>query len=92
MFAICVFGNSSYCPILHQDFWLMQIDLCLDLEVSMGNYLRFFLLGLNFSLEPVIQADTAITQCCNFTTRFLSVGKGFEYHRHKDGSLSQNLR
>ena len=70
----------------------MQIDLYLDLEVSMGNYLRFFLLGLSFSLEPVIQADTANTQCCNFATRFLSVGNGFEYHRHKDGGLCQNWR
>ena len=32
MFGICVFGNSSYCLILHQDFWLMQMDLYLDLE------------------------------------------------------------
>ena len=26
-----------------QDFWLMQMDLCLDLELSMQNYLRIFL-------------------------------------------------
>ena len=38
-----VFGNSSYCRILHQDFCLMQMDLYPDLEVSMGNYLRIFL-------------------------------------------------
>ena len=25
-----------------QAFWLMQMDLCLDLELSMGNYLGFF--------------------------------------------------
>ena len=40
---ICVFANSSYCRILIQDFWLMQMDLCLDLELSMGHYLRIFL-------------------------------------------------
>ena len=39
----CVFGNSGYCQILHQDCWLMQMDLCLDLELSMENYARFFL-------------------------------------------------
>ena len=38
----CVFGNSCYCQILHQDLWLMQMDLCLDLELSMGNYANFF--------------------------------------------------
>ena len=61
------------CRILHQDFWLMQMDLCLDLELGMGNYLtisfaevlvlmrrNFVLLGLSLSLDPVIQADTAI--------------------------------
>ena len=42
-FGICLFGNPGHCQILHQDFWLMQMDLCLDLELSMGNYLRFFL-------------------------------------------------
>ena len=57
----------------------MQMDLCLDLELGMGNYLGIFfslkfgpneksvLLGLSFSLDPVIHADTAITQCCNFS-------------------------
>ena len=29
--------------VKYYDFWLMQMDLCLDLELSMGNYLRFFL-------------------------------------------------
>ena len=43
MFGICVFENSTYCQILHQDFWLMQMDLFLDLELSMGNYLRIVL-------------------------------------------------
>ena len=42
-FDIYLFINQGYCRILHQDFWLMQMDLCLDLELSMGNYLRFFL-------------------------------------------------
>ena len=31
------------------------------------------LLGLSFSLEPVIQADTAITQCCNCSRDFLTL-------------------
>ena len=26
-----------------QDFWLMQMDLCPDLKLSMGKYARFFL-------------------------------------------------
>ena len=43
MFAICVFGNSGYCQILHQYVWLMQMDLCLDLELGMGSYAIFFL-------------------------------------------------
>ena len=43
LFGICVFENSSYCRIQYQDFWLMQMDLCLDLELSMENYLRIFL-------------------------------------------------
>ena len=55
------------------------MDLCLELEVSMVNYSRIFslkfvpnekksvLLGLSFSLDPVIQADTPIKQCCNFS-------------------------
>ena len=78
MFGICVFENSSYCRVLQQDFWLMQMDFCLDLELSIGNYLRIFVgevlsqwEGLSFSLDPFIQADTAIKQCC-----FLSYGKG----------------
>ena len=32
VFGICVFGNSGCCQILHQDFLLMQMDLCLDLK------------------------------------------------------------
>ena len=42
-FEICLIGNPGYCRILHQDFCLMQMDLCLDLELSMGNYLLMFL-------------------------------------------------
>ena len=42
MFGICVLGNSGYCQILHHDFWLVQIALCLDLELSVGNYVRIF--------------------------------------------------
>ena len=42
-FEICLFGNPGYCRILQQDFWLMQMHLCLDLKLSMGNYLRSFL-------------------------------------------------
>ena len=32
--------------ILHQDFWMMQMDLCIDLELSMGNYLGIFIAEL----------------------------------------------
>ena len=42
-FEICLLGNPGYCRILHQGFWLMQMDLCLDLELSMRNYLGIFL-------------------------------------------------
>ena len=45
-FEICIFGNPGYCGILPQDFWLMQMDLCPDLELGMGKYLRFFLAQL----------------------------------------------
>ena len=31
--------NSVYFQILHQCFWLMQMDLYLALELSIGNYL-----------------------------------------------------
>ena len=31
------------------------------------------LLGLSFSFDPVIQADTAITQCCNFSRDSLAL-------------------
>ena len=45
----------------------MQMDLCLGLELVMGNYLRIFLSNMRkhfvmveiiFSLDPVSQADT----------------------------------
>ena len=48
MFGICLFfeifffGNPGYCRILHRYFWLMQMDLCLDLELGMWNYLRMW--------------------------------------------------
>ena len=42
MFRICDFRNSDYCQILHHDFWMMQMDLCPDLELSMGNYAKTF--------------------------------------------------
>ena len=41
MFGICVSeiqANVKY----HTDFWLMQMDLCPDLKLSMGNYSRIF--------------------------------------------------
>ena len=102
MFEICVFGNSGYCRIPHQDFWLMQTDLCLGLELSMGNYAKFFsrwslvpirinygLLGLGFSIDPVVQADTPIKQCCNFPRNSLAFETDtetetwkFGYHLH----------
>ena len=42
LLEIFLFGNPGYCRILHQDSWLMQMDLCFDLELSIGNYLSFF--------------------------------------------------
>ena len=53
MFGLCVFGNSGYCQILHQSFWLMQMDLWLDLELSMGSYLRICKQCCNFSRELI---------------------------------------
>ena len=32
---------------------------------------NFVLLGLSLNLYPVIQIDTTITQCCNFSKDFL---------------------
>ena len=58
------------------------MNLCLDLELNMGNYSRISLvekanigpnkkklclLGLSFSLDPVIQADTPNKQYCDFS-------------------------
>ena len=40
---ICVFGNSGYCRIPRQDFGLMQMGLCLDLELSNGNYFKIII-------------------------------------------------
>ena len=58
----------------------MQMDMYLDLELSLGNNARIFtswslvqitnnslLLGLSFSLDPAILADTPIKQCCDFS-------------------------
>ena len=47
MFEYVFFGNSGYCRIIHQDCWLMQMDLCLDLELSMGNYSKKLSLKFN---------------------------------------------
>ena len=46
---ICVFGNSGYWQILHRSFWLMQMDLCFDPELSMGNYLRIVLVEVIYT-------------------------------------------
>ena len=49
--------------------------------------------GLSFSLYLVIQADTPIKQCCNFSRDSLSFETDiceFDYHRHNDGGLCQN--
>ena len=61
----------------------MQIDLCLDIELSMGIYhsrrsldpmIRNSILpGLGFSLDPVIQVDTPNKQCCNFSKYSLAL-------------------
>ena len=42
MCGICVFLSSGYCRILHQDVWPIEMDLCLDLELGTGNYVRAF--------------------------------------------------
>ena len=34
---------------------------------------KIFCLTRSFSLDPVIQVDTAITQCCNFSRDFLAL-------------------
>ena len=65
----------------------MQLDLCLDLELSMGNYLRIslaevwyhYLLILSLSLDPVSRAATANTQSCKFSRDSLA----FETDRDK---------
>ena len=86
MFGICVFGDSGYCQILRQDFLLMQMNLCPDLELSMGNYSRIrrnsVLLGLSFSLDPVIQADTPIEQCLLILLKILLINNLFLYPEH----------
>ena len=41
-----VFSEIQATVELHQGFWLIQIDLCLDLELRMGNYLRIVLVEL----------------------------------------------
>ena len=62
----------------------MQMDLCLDIKhgelfkiffsLKFGpNERKSVLLGLSFSLDPVIQADTAFTQCCNFSRDSLAL-------------------
>ena len=40
MFEINVFGNAGYCQILHQVCWLMQMQLYIDPELGIGNYLK----------------------------------------------------
>ena len=35
-------------------FWLMQMDLCLDLELSMGNYLRICLAEVWSQREEIL--------------------------------------
>ena len=54
MFGIWVFTNSGYWQILHQDFWLMQMDLCLDLDLSIGNYARIFLAEVWSQKEEIL--------------------------------------
>ena len=56
MFGICVLRNSAYCQILHQSFWLMQMDLCLHLDLSMGNYLT----NSPFTLFPNVGSTHAV--------------------------------
>ena len=55
---------------------------------------NYVLAGLGYSIDTVIQADTPIKQCCNFSRDSLAFETTetctFEYHRHKDGGLFQN--
>ena len=51
----------------------MQMDLYLDLEIKHKELFKIF---SRFSLDPVIQADTAITQCCNFSRDSLALENG----------------
>ena len=62
--------QATYCRILHQDFWLMQMDLCLDLELSMGNYLRFFLLefGPNEKEFSLARIELQLRPCHHVAT------------------------
>ena len=39
-FEIFLFGNPGCCRILYQEFWLIQMDLRHDLELSIGNYFK----------------------------------------------------
>ena len=60
IFWICVFRNSGHCRILHQHFWLMQMDLCLDLELSMTNFIRIFLAEVWSNKKKIYLARTKL--------------------------------
>ena len=87
-FKYIFFRNPGYCRILHRDFWLMQMDLCLDLKLGMGNYLRIFgsnekkisPTGIRLQLRPCHPGQHG-----HYT--MLQIWKHtetckFEYHRH----------
>ena len=76
LFGICVFENLSYCRILHQHFWLMQMHLYLDLELGMGNYLGIFLAETWSQQEEILIARIELQKMSQLLNRFLRIGNG----------------
>ena len=82
------FGDSLFeNRILHQDFWLMHMDLCLDLEPSMGTYLfKICLAGPNVKKVCLTRIKLQLRPChpgrhghytmLQHLKRFLNVGNG----------------
>ena len=78
---ICVFANSSYCRILIQDFWLMQMDL------FSHNEKKFCVTRIKLQLRPCHPGRHGHTQCCNFSIDSIALETDrdtFEHHWHKD--------
>ena len=78
MFVICVFRKSGYCRILNQYFFAHANGFVSWHRIKHGklfkNVSRWNLdPTIRFSLDAVIQADTPIKQCCNFSRYFLAL-------------------